>query len=1241
MPDSGLRSPQVWTVLLCVGGIICQGQLLGQDTVNLITNGVVTSASGSGRIQPTGGKGGTGTTYNYLTYILPGEFYNNDTQMIVNDPFDIAYTNRNQPVQTSDWWTGVGLQWSGWIVGRSAAEGQIGRSTAFISEPFHMQFLDVAPAKAVPGIPLPPHGLRFWNQNTISVSTTGNVKPGDPFDPSLNFAGRGNVAREDSPVVTVGLANVHPLGVEVPVKAPFSNVKVNSYSDWGVSMGYTDQGNTMSISLANGSPFAWMERTQGTAPFTVWAGDLTDAGKLTVWLNQDNVLGLTVTTSYVPFNGVPQTTSTASYVIFADSGSWSPQSATGTANVSMFTNMLASRVAVLAMPHNIDSSNSAALMSAMTDLQKYSCNRISDTKIHYPPIPGSDASVTVNGQPLPLGYNAASATIRMKHQVTGTPFNLSGCPAGGPVLQIVFPHHRKTMIASSLANIPQTAGQPMYSWNGVVGLLEAYTSPFYVRELRVRGMLPYMPSLAIQAPVRNPLNAQQAAREDIYNEMKTWFYVQEPVPAPNNLNSFVRNVGNYSGVQTNTYENGFAALYESMVIADQLNLTGDASAPPAARMFGRGIDPDLGRARYLVAAEMRDQTLQALKELVGQWGDAYSAQFFAYNPKYQSAFGYPDGYGSVQNFNDHHFHYGYFLRAAAMIGRMDPSWLQAYMPMIDQLRRDVATYDRADKEYPFLREFSPFYGHSWANGTSDAGGNDQESTSEAVNFAVGLFELGQLTENTAWRDTGLYMFEEEVLAAEQYWFNQDGDLTKDSPGFYNGNWPNSLVRYTGPTGTPWNTTLVTNVKQFGLFRNTFFGGIQGSYTIQATPLSAFTLYLERNPVWLNATWGQYAREVGDPMGVYDVIVSSLQARLPGTGVGNSDTGLAAALTRINRVHNFFPGSTNAMGKHWAYAHSALGQLDSTIVADTASYAVFKNTSGSTYVAYNPSRSPITVNFRDAATGSPAFTMLVPPFSMQTQSGTGSGTLVEQLTPYDDNPNYFFLRSGGRLLPTPGAWTPPAGITPFPSSNAALSPSLDVVPPRPDAANSTPIVPPDASAIHSWTGTFSGMLNAAGSAFTRFAIYTNDTSQPGWQQDAAKGANVVTVRFLYDFNSDGKPDRVEVLQNVPVFFGNSFLYQSKITEYYFDQIFGGKRGQIPVYVGDGAGGGTAPFPQRVTKGTLTVQIYGGSSAQPMFPVSVSQDTSTLLNRASWVEPPYHAAVAAQARGLGEPAVSPVP
>jgi hypothetical protein len=1197
--------------------------LRAQENV-VVTTGPVSMVHGSSRIQPTGGTAGFGVGFNYLPYELPGEYANGQTNTIDGTIFDIAYANRSQPIQTSDWWTGIGLQWSGWVVGRQQDEGQIGRSTSFISEPFFLQFVDVnpVPQNVIPGIQLPVSGLRLWNQNTISVKTDGKIDPSDPVNWALNFAGRGNMARQDAPAVTVGLAGVNPLGLEPRTTAPFSNVKVESYSDWGTSVSYANESDKMQITMANGTPFVWFERTQGSAPLTVWAGELDPSGGLRVWFNHEGMIGVTVTTAYIPFNGLPKTTSTAAYVIAADSGTWTKQDG---GSVSLFQNAAASRLAVLAMPHNVDPTDDSALQAAMNELMPYACSKIAETKLHYPPIPGSDPSVVADGQTLALGYDAHNAVVRTKHEAIAQPFPLAACPSNPVPLQVVFPHHRKAMIPSSASQILTSAGKPKYIWNGVIGEMHAYAGSSYVRALRTKGLLPFFPSVALQAGAKNPLNPDQVAAADIYEELKRWFFVQEPETGGNNIGSVARNVGTYSGVQTNTYMQSLAGLYEPFIIADQLARSTGTDQTEAAQTFGHQLDPDLSRSRAEVAAEVRGQLLQSLKELVGQWADVYTSQFFMYNTQFNSTVGYPSGYGSVQNFNDHHFHYGYFLRAAAMIGRSDPAWLQAYLPMIDALRRDVATYDRSDSSYPFLREFSPFYGHSWANGTSDAGGNDQESTSEAVNFAVGLVELGLLTGNDAWRDLGLYMFEEEILAAEQYWFNQDADLTQSpASGIFNGNWPASLVHFQAEDGSARKTTLITNTKQFGVFRNTFFGGIIGTYTIQATPLSAFTAYLGRNQNWLSETWQQFLLETAaEQPGIYQVIIASLQARLPGTDPSPTSPGLAGALTRIDTLHDFFPASPNVTGKHFAYSHAQLGQVDTSVVADTAMYGVFRHASGRSYSAYNPTGSPLTVTFSDANSGSPVKSLTVPAFALATVSDDQPTTVTDVVTPVSVDPARLYLRSGGQLLPDPGTFLPPEGQSSFPSSSAGLASTLQTVPVRPDKGSSVPLFPPtDTSLIQSWKGSFSGKLDPQGSNFTRFALYTNQTLHPGWQQDQAGAPNIVTVRFVYDFDSDGKPDRMEVLQNVPIFFGNSFLYQSKITEYYFDQIYGDSRGRIPVFIGGDLNGNyAAPFPQTVANGTITVELWGGSSGAPLQPVPVSQDASPLSNRASWVMPPY--------------------
>lgn len=67
-------------------------------------------------------------------------------------------------------------------------------------------------------------------------------------------------------------------------------------------------------------------------------------------------------------------------------------------------------------------------------------------------------------------------------------------------------------------------------------------------------------------------------------------------------------------------------------------------------------------------------------------------------------------------YNDHHFHYGYHILAAATIAHLDPSWLKDNKDYVNTLVRDVANPSSKDKYFPIWRNFDWYHGHSWAHG---------------------------------------------------------------------------------------------------------------------------------------------------------------------------------------------------------------------------------------------------------------------------------------------------------------------------------------------------------------------------------------------------------------------------------------------------------------------------------------------------------------------------------------------
>ena len=379
------------------------------------------------------------------------------------------------------------------------------------------------------------------------------------------------------------------------------------------------------------------------------------------WQNANGVIGLTINSSFNPDNRIPQTVSKAAYLVIADQGTWVRTEA-DSGKQWMYRNTAATKVVVLAMPHNIHF-DTTSLERAASVLMPFACKKIVGTRIDYPPIPGSTPSVIINGEPVTLGYSPTDHRVALQLRLETQPF-LPNCTASGPV-QLLFPHHFKSLHPGQIAQV-----DTRYTWNSIMGPLKLYKADAFVQLIDTKGFLPFFPDQVVDSDLKNPLQPSQLAVEDIYETMRNWFYLEEFQTPPNHINSFVRNIGTYDNVQTNTYEQSLSTLIESMMIADQLahstKLRGDDTST-------NNLHACLCKPKTQVAAEMRDYILQALKELVGQWADVYTAQFIQYNPTFKTTYGFPAGFGSVQNLNDHHFHFGYFLRAAAAIGRYDPA----------------------------------------------------------------------------------------------------------------------------------------------------------------------------------------------------------------------------------------------------------------------------------------------------------------------------------------------------------------------------------------------------------------------------------------------------------------------------------------------------------------------------------------------------------------------------------------
>ncbi|KAG9518646.1 endo-1,3-beta-glucanase, partial [Aureobasidium melanogenum] len=122
-------------------------------------------------------------------------------------------------------------------------------------------------------------------------------------------------------------------------------------------------------------------------------------------------------------------------------------------------------------------------------------------------------------------------------------------------------------------------------------------------------------------------------------------------------------------------------------------------------------------------------------------------------------------------YNDHHFHYGYFVYAAAVIGYLDPSWLSqgTNKAWVNMLVRDYSNSVTTDAYFPFSRSFDWFHGHSWAKGLFESGdGKDEESSSEDNLSVYAIKMWGRTIGDKAMEARGNLMLAIEARSMQNY-----------------------------------------------------------------------------------------------------------------------------------------------------------------------------------------------------------------------------------------------------------------------------------------------------------------------------------------------------------------------------------------------------------------------------------------------------------------------------------------
>lgn len=356
-------------------------------------------------------------------------------------------------------------------------------------------------------------------------------------------------------------------------------------------------------------------------------------------------------------------------------------------------------------------------------------------------------------------------------------------------------------------------------------------------------------------------------------------------------------------------------------------------------------------ADQLGAISERDYFIDEIKNRLEDWFTAGGAQQYYYDDTWDVLTGYPASFGSDVQINDHHFHSAYAIKAAATIAQYDRSWAAQdnWGGMVNLLIRDANNWNRNDDMFPFLRSFDPYAGHAWASGHGDFdnSGNNQESSSESMNFATASILWGEMTGQDDIRDLGIFLYTNESEAIAQYWFDVDNEVFPD-------NYPYDAV------GIVWGT---------GGNHGTWFGNDpEFIHGINLLPIHAGSFYHAKHRDYITTNYNNVVEERGgQPIHWKDVFWQYLAM---------ADADLAISYYEADQNYDPFDGESRAHTMHWLYNMKTLGHFNTEITADIPVYSVFVNEqTDTTYIAYNAGSTERVVTFSDG------FEMSVPPNSM--------------------------------------------------------------------------------------------------------------------------------------------------------------------------------------------------------------------------------------------------------------------
>ncbi len=512
------------------------------------------------------------------------------------------------------------------------------------------------------------------------------------------------------------------------------DARIDGATDWTYDISMKNSAGTSEIltTLAKGSPYVYY-RFNGVTPALSLGGGATN---MAIYQNDVNANNIGIS--------VQNTTDGAThyYGIYASGGTtWSQ------ADGKLTANLLAGKewITVAALPDKT--------AETFQLYGRYAANRISDTRVDW-------------------NYNEAESKVTTVYQITTT--NLDNGQTGGDTIIALYPHQWRYAVDAAYTG---------RTYRTIRGTMKTMVGKKFTTEMTYSGILAAMPTPASEEGL-GTLKDQISYFWDYYENTMKGTYSE--------AGDF-----QYGGYDTYWMGKNLNKRADIVFMAEQLEDSGEDWK------------------------KIKTDVLSALEEELEYWfnpADCYTVEqnpyitgFFYYYDDFGTLIGYNSSYSTDSELNDHHFHYGYWIKAAAAVARYVDGWEKEWGAMVYEMISDIANPNRdgtnlnvqrtdasinSTTKYPFLRNFDIYEGHSWASGVANyefdeegnmidpagglAGGNNQESTSEAINAWSSLILWGEAVGDERIRDLGVYLYTTEMAAVEEYYFDVHDEVFTDA-----------------------------------------------------------------------------------------------------------------------------------------------------------------------------------------------------------------------------------------------------------------------------------------------------------------------------------------------------------------------------------------------------------------------------------------------------------------------------